>query len=177
LQLYRKSNPPLLEWLGSPIIYREDFSVAQQMRDLAPTCYSPIACQYHYFKMAKGNYKDYLKEDEVKLKKYLYVLRPVLGVIWLERDMGVVPTEFQKLVDGVVNNPELEQAIRELLKIKMSSTEKDYGPRMPAINDFLEAELTRMEAQEFERKVGHCPLEKLNELFRSSLSEVWSNLD
>lgn len=173
LQLYRKSNPPLLEWLGSPIIYREEFSIAQQMRDLASTCYSPIACQYHYYKMAKGNYKDYLKQEMVKLKKYLYVLRPVLGVIWLEQDMGVVPTEFQKLVDGVIDDPELEQAIERLLEIKMSSTEKDVGPRMPVINEFLERELSRMEAQEFERKVGNCPLEKLNQLFRGALAEVW----
>ena len=109
----------------------------------------------------------------VKLKKYLYVLRPVLGVIWLEREMGVVPTEFQKLVDGVVDDPELEQAIERLLEIKMSSTEKDVGPKMPVINNFLEFELARMEAQEFEHKVGNCPLEKLNQLYRNALTEVW----
>ncbi len=175
LQLYRKSNPPLLEWLGSPIVYQENFSVAQQMRDLAPTCYSPIACQYHYFKMARGNYRGYLQGDEVRLKKYLYVLRPVLGVIWLERDMGVVPTEFQKLVDGVVDDPALKQTIAKLLEIKMSSTEKDVGPRMPVLNDFLETELGRMEAQAFERKIGNCPLEKLNQLYRDALTEVWAS--
>ena len=28
LQLFRKSNPPLLEWLGSPIVYLEQYSTA-----------------------------------------------------------------------------------------------------------------------------------------------------
>ena len=28
LQLFRKSNPPLLEWLDSPIVYRDRFDVA-----------------------------------------------------------------------------------------------------------------------------------------------------
>ena len=44
LQLYYKSNPPLLEWLGSPIIYQEKYTVAQQLRNLAPEFYNPIAC-------------------------------------------------------------------------------------------------------------------------------------
>jgi predicted nucleotidyltransferase len=35
LQLLRKTNPPGLEWLGSPIIYLEKYSIAQRMRQLA----------------------------------------------------------------------------------------------------------------------------------------------
>ena len=31
LSLFRKSNPPLLEWLGSPIIYQEKFTIVSQM--------------------------------------------------------------------------------------------------------------------------------------------------
>lgn len=55
LQLFRKSNPPLLEWLGSPIVYRERYSVAAKMRALAEIHYSPSACQHHYLHMARGN--------------------------------------------------------------------------------------------------------------------------
>ncbi len=61
LGLLRKSNPPLLEWLGSPIIYWEKYSVAQQMRALTSTYYSPKACMYHYLHMARGNYREYLR--------------------------------------------------------------------------------------------------------------------
>ncbi|KAA3615175.1 MAG: nucleotidyltransferase domain-containing protein [Planctomycetota bacterium] len=35
LKLFRKSNPPLLEWLGSPIVYREPAQTAAKMRKLA----------------------------------------------------------------------------------------------------------------------------------------------
>src|SRR5947209_3872560 len=34
LQLYKKSNPPLYEWLVSPIVYLEHGNFAQQLRDL-----------------------------------------------------------------------------------------------------------------------------------------------
>ena len=175
LQLFQKSNSPLWEWLGSPIIYQEEFSVIQNMRKLANTCYSPIACQYHYFKMAKGNNPDNLADEKVKLKKYLYALRPVLAVIWLEKQLGVVPTEFQKLIDGVVTDQNLKQAIARLLKMKMAGTEKDVGDIIPEISNFLNTELQRMEEQEFEKQTGNCPVEELNNLFRQALDEVWSS--
>src|SRR4030065_2466253 len=52
LGLFRKSNPPLLEWLGSPIVYLEKYSGAAKMRQRAPEYYSPTAYLYHYLHMA-----------------------------------------------------------------------------------------------------------------------------
>ncbi len=57
LTLLQKSNPPLLEWLQSPIIYREHTDIAQRFRALLPEYYSPTARFYHYLNMAKGNFK------------------------------------------------------------------------------------------------------------------------
>jgi hypothetical protein len=34
--------------------------------------------------MAKGNFREYLKKELVPLKKYFYVLRPLLAIMWLE---------------------------------------------------------------------------------------------
>jgi predicted nucleotidyltransferase len=173
LRLFQKSNPPLLEWLGSPIVYLENGPVAQRMRELAPLCYSPIACMHHYYKMAKGNYRDYLQGDEVRMKKYVYVLRPVLGVLWLENDMGIVPTAFQDLVDGVVESGPLKDAIHRLVERKQAGKELDRGPRVAAISDFLDRELARMEQAEFAKRVGRCPPDALDELFRWALDKMW----
>ncbi|MHC4214967.1 MAG: nucleotidyltransferase domain-containing protein [Planctomycetota bacterium] len=174
LKLFRKSNPPLYEWLGSPIIYLEKYSVAKKMRQLAPSCYSPIACMYHYYKMAKGNNREFLKGPNVKRKKYFYVLRPILAVIWIERELGVVPTEFQVLVDTIVESSELKKGINDLLEAKRIGKELDYGPRIEVISNFIDAELERMENEQFEKRTGKCPVEKLNELFRNVLEEVYS---
>ena len=40
LKLFEKSNPPLLEWLQCPFIYRECFSLAAQLRELLPEAVS-----------------------------------------------------------------------------------------------------------------------------------------
>lgn len=65
LLLFRKSNPPLMEWLGSPIIYLEEYSTTEKMRELAKEYYSPIASIYHYLHMAQGNHGEYLKGERV----------------------------------------------------------------------------------------------------------------
>ena len=79
-RLFRKSNPPMLEWLRSPIIYREQFSTAEKLRELSEKYYNPRSCMYHYLSMAKGNFNEFLTDRElVKIKKYFYVLRPVLA--------------------------------------------------------------------------------------------------
>jgi predicted nucleotidyltransferase len=86
LRLLRKSNPPLLEWLKSPVVYRHDPVFAAEFGTLATEFYSPRRCCAHYLRMAFGNWRDYLPgREEVSLKKYLYVFRPLLACRWVER--------------------------------------------------------------------------------------------
>ena len=66
LQLFNSSNPPLYEWLTSPITYIEKEGFAERLRDLIAIFYSRTSCLYHYLHMAKGNYRNYLKGDKVK---------------------------------------------------------------------------------------------------------------
>ena len=174
LRLFRKSNPPLLEWLGSPIVYLEKYSIAVRMRELARVYYSPSACQYHYLHMARRNFREYLRGEIVRVKKYFYVLRPLLAMNWSERGLGVVPTDFNVLVDRLVTDPTLRSEIERLLTAKRAGTELDRGPRIEPISRFIESELARWEGQKI---VSHPPssdlTDKLDALFRKSLAEVW----
>lgn len=174
LQLFHKSNPPLLEWLGSPIVYMEQFSTAQKLRELARTFYSMPACMYHYLHMAEGNYREYLRGETVWVKKYFYVLRPVLAINWLERGLGLVPTEFQKLVDGILDDRQLIADINALIEQKRQGAELDQGPRVPSISNYLDAEIMRLRECRFDAEYQRPDLETLNQLFRSTLAEVWS---
>jgi hypothetical protein len=109
LKLLRKSNPPLLEWLQSPIVYTQKSTFIDRLRELMNEYYAPISCMYHYLHMAENNFRQYLKGQEVWVKKYFYVLRPVLACIWIERGYGVVPMEFGKLVDRIVDDQALKR--------------------------------------------------------------------
>src|SRR5436190_18752929 len=48
LQLLRKSNPPLLEWLKSPVVYKRDPVFVAECEALAAKYYSPRKCFAHY---------------------------------------------------------------------------------------------------------------------------------
>ncbi len=144
LRLLQKSNPPLLEWLQSPLVYREHSAVVQRLRDPMPQYYQPIACHYHYLHMAQGNYRDFLRGDTVWLKKYFYVLRPVLACRWIERGYGVVPTQFQTLVDRVLDDDDVRAAVQDLIRRKKAGEELDRGPHIPALSRFLAREVDRL---------------------------------
>ncbi len=173
LKLFRKSNPPLLEWLGSPIVYREELMTASRLRKLSESYYSPSASGYHYLHMAKKNYREYLKGDIVWRKKYFYVLRPLLAIKWLEAGYGVVPTEFETLLKKLVPPGGLRDAIAQLINEKAEGGELDRGPRVPEISDFIITELDRLAETKFAKRPKVPPVGPLNELFRLELKEVY----
>ncbi len=173
LQLMLKSNPPLCEWLDSPIVYRELGSVAASMREVLPRVFNPIAAHFHYLHMAQGNFREFLRGERVRQKKYFYVLRPLLACRFIERDLGVVPTAFETLVKATLEDASLKAAIAELVERKRDGVELGEGPRIPAISAFIEAELVRQEQRTPARPPPTVGTAELDQLFRSALAEVW----
>lgn len=170
LLLLRKSNPPLLEWLQSAIVYRSDAAFVDALKRLMVTYYSPRQCMYHYLHMAKGNIREYLKGERVWVKKYFYVLRPLLACRWIEAGRGVVPMEFARLVDGVDISQELRDTIRRLLADKLAGREMDDGPRIAAFHEFFDSEMPRLEGIVGEVPAGEKhDYERLDALFRSAI--------
>jgi uncharacterized protein len=172
LVLFRKSNPPLLEWLNSPIVYREQPHLVNELRTLAATYHSPAAMLYHYFSMARGNFREFLQGESVIRKKYLYVLRPILAIRWIERQASLPPVEFANLVAGTVDDEQLQSAIDALLVEKQAGMEKDRSPRIAPLSDFIAGEIARLEQVDF----GSGPatdIEPLNEFFRRAIGEDW----
>ncbi|MFH1563590.1 MAG: nucleotidyltransferase domain-containing protein [Nitrospirota bacterium] len=174
LKLFRKSNPPLLEWLRSPIVYLEQFSTAQQIRELSTEYFNPKSCLYHYLHIAVGNYREYLKRDRVLVKKYFYVLRPILACQWIERNNTMPPMEFSQLLDTQVEDKSLKLAIEELVKRKMNGEELDSEPKINIINEFLEERISYFEDYTQKYPFRKTPnTTKLDQLFRNTLKEVW----
>lgn len=169
LKLMAKSNPPLFEWLRSPIVYREVGDVAARMRDLMATYYSPAACRHHYLQMARGNFREYLKTDVVWRKKYFYLLRPLLACRWIDLSLGPVPMEFEALLDATGIEPDVRAAIDRLLAEKRAGDELGRGPADPVLNGFIRQEFERHEKAPAPERGRPPDLEPLNVLFRSAI--------
>ena len=173
LRLFHKSNPPLLEWLQCSIVYREKFSFAKKLRALLPDFYSPKASYFHYLHMARGNIREYLHGDTVWQKKYFYVLRPLLAMLWIERGLGPVPIEFNRLLGAVVADSGLRSAIDMLVEAKKNGAELDRGPKIPVISRFIETEMDRLQSKSAHNTNVAPPVDLLNDLFRDTLTEIW----
>ncbi|MDD5200944.1 MAG: nucleotidyltransferase domain-containing protein [Terrimicrobiaceae bacterium] len=145
LKLLRKSNPSLMEWIKSPIVYRADPVFALLFGLLASEFHSPERSFRHYLHMAQGNHRAHLRGERVRLKKYLYVLRPLLACRWIERGLGPVPMKFQILADAVIEEANLRFHIAVLVARKRAGEELDAAQKIPAISAFVEQELERLE--------------------------------
>jgi predicted nucleotidyltransferase len=174
LQLYKKSNPPLMEWLSSPIIYMENYSLAQKMRELLGNFFSPVPAIYHYLHIARKKYEEVISTDQVRIKRYFYILRPLLACMWIEKNNTMPPMEFSRLMEDQKLDQCLIDEINKLLLKKTSGLEIDIEPQRPVIMDFF-----RNNIHHFENYLKSVKNEKtsdvslLNALFRQTLKEVW----
>jgi predicted nucleotidyltransferase len=171
LGLLRKSNPPLLEWLQSPIVYAEFPDFRDSLWDLSQRYFCPRACMYHYMSMADRNRRTYLNGSTIRLKRYFYMLRPVLACEWLTERGSIVPMQFGTLLDELVPSGPIRSIIDELLERKRAGIELGEGPVIPELSDFI---VQKMEA--FKEVVKGTeftePWESLDDYFRQTLSAV-----
>ena len=169
LRLLHRSNPTLLEWFRSPVVYKEtDFS--HEFIPLMQNYFSSKRGLYHYLSMADGNYREYLRGEMVRAKKYFYVLRPLLACRWILRTNTPPPMLFSELAAADLP-AHLNESVQELLRIKMEVPEMKLIPRVNEINAFIEEKLPRIKEQIRSLPEEHGQgYDELNELF---LKYLW----
>ncbi|PGL71391.1 nucleotidyltransferase domain-containing protein [Bacillus sp. AFS055030] len=174
LNLFAKSNPALLEWLRSPIVYYDDLTISVVLRKIGNEILSKKACIYHYLHMAKGNYRDYLQGEEVKIKKYFYVLRPILACMWIQKYNEIPPVLFDELLKMEGLEQDFLEEVEKLLIRKKQGEELDLEPRKKALNQFIENNIQIFE--EYVKGIkesNKVNIEYLSELFRTTIEQSW----
>lgn len=172
LQLISKSNPVAFEWLQSKIVYREVPFWEEEVRPACAPFFSPKAAMMHYLSMAKHNYREHMRDGtspSVRLKKYLYITRPLLCCRWIEmyRNVLLPPMQFHTLMEGTLpaSKAGLHHALLDLVERKKAGHELDEGPAIKCINDFIDAELARLRAVADHMPVGRGEIATLDRLF------------
>lgn len=168
LTLLHKSNPTLFEWNSSPIVYKTT-GQWKRISDIINRYFVAKAGLYHYLSTAKGNYREYLKGETVRLKKYFYVLRPLLACKWILAKGTPPPMLFSTLMDKYLEEAVVPD-VKNLLNLKMSEPEISEGKRLDRVNGYIERSI-----QEIEEKIRLLPAarndgwDELNEIFLSLL--------
>lgn len=144
LRLLYRSNPTLFEWFFSPIVYMET-PFAVQLRQIMREYFSEKKSLYHYISMAEGNYREYLKGEMVRAKKYFYVLRPALACQWILVKRTPPPILFSELAAAMLPS-KLKGEVDRLLRLKMDLPEIGQIPRVEVLNAFLDKQINEIKA-------------------------------
>ena len=168
LRLLRASNPTLFEWFSSPIVYRET-AFAQEFRSIMQRYFSSKRGLSHYLSMASSNYREYLKGDTVKAKKYFYVLRPVLACRWILDKGTPPPMLFSELMETELN-PVLLPEVNRLLDLKMNAPEIKTIAKIESVNRYIDSSIEEVRSRivQLPEDANHG-WEELDQLFLSQL--------
>ena len=170
LQLLHNSNPTLFEWNASPIVYRKA-KEWDAISTLIDEYFIGKNGLYHYLNMARTNTREFLQGDKVKLKKYFYVLRPILACKWILKKGTPPPMLFSDLVKECLDE-EIREEVERLLQQKINTPELGEGERIATLNAYIERNIEQIaEAIEKLPKARNKGWNKLNEAFLSLLED------
>ncbi len=144
LRLLYKSNPTIFEWAGSPTVYRN----APEWDDVCESFsvyFKPKLTFYHYLSMAKGN-RPPSGGENVKLKKYLYTLRPILACRHILETGTPPPMPFAELCSEYLDTG-VYQHVKKLLKLKLEGNELSEGLRIYEIDEYINSSFAYLDSQ------------------------------
>ena len=165
---FQRGNAALFEWANSPVVYKTT-DLWEKIYDACRSYFSEKAALYHYYGTAKSTFRQYLQEEFVPYKKYIYALRPLLACRYIETCHCVPPVRFDELLRQNLPD-ELTVQINEMLQVKARSDEKDRNPGLPVLRKYIAKEIDR-----YEQMLKKMPedrvldWERLDQIFLASL--------
>ena len=171
LRLLHKSNPPLLERIQSPIIYRCDKDFLNGINELAKSQYSRIATIHHYLNMATKTFDEIKEVEEYKLKKFFYALRSAIACKWVIEKEEIPPIEFQKMINGLKLESNIENSILELISLKATISEGYLHKGEKNLVSFIENCIQEADAKRLTLPAAKGSLNDLNKFFIKTLSD------
>lgn len=141
-RLMHSSNPTVFEWIHSPIVYTTHPIIAE-ITPLIDSFFSCKAGLYHYLNIAKAHYKGYIcNKNKVKLKKYFYVLRPLMACDWILAHQTPPPVLFDSLLNEMEPDDELFIAIQKLISQKQKANEAEMIDHIPVLEEYIASEIS-----------------------------------
>ncbi|GAA4695258.1 hypothetical protein APR04_002522 [Promicromonospora umidemergens] len=141
-----KGNATVGEWLRSPIVYRGDAVLRDELVALADDVVDRHALTRHYVHVARNNLA--LLATSGVAKKFFYALRPAVTLRWMRvrDDSTLPPMDLPTLVAEAAVPEDVRMAVDELIGHKSRTREMGALVVPDILLAFVEAELCRAEA-------------------------------
>jgi uncharacterized protein len=170
LRQIRRSNATPFEWLQSPILYQEKNGFRDALWALAPPYFDPRAAVHHYLGICHNSLKSGVIGNRINIKKYFYVLRPLLAAMWAVDQKTVPPMSFAPLLVQLQDNTSLLNIIHQLWAEKEQAPEGHMVYLIPEIQTFIEREMERCRATSDTFSAHKLTDEPLNAFFSKTIS-------
>lgn len=144
------SNTSIIEWVNSDIVYQSDNIFLERSRKIVGSMFNNKSLYYHYLNMAKKNWEMHIKDKKIILyKKYLYVIRPLLMLMYIEsksyeklKSEMIIVNDFYKLLQIIKDMDEYHMSTELLAEIDylvdIKQTNKGYeGPPLICMNEWI----------------------------------------
>ena len=176
LSLSIKSNSSIYEWVNSPVKYKWSH-FADELQEIINSQTRLYTHIKHQANLCKAQYKRFIEPyEEVRYKKYIYAIRPILSIMYMLRYDAVAPISMidtlKKLKEGGLSIPD-QIAIEKLIQDKKEKSERDTGPRNVFLDTLIESYLS--DAMQYEDKVKpdrEKYVERSNSFFRSTVRKL-----
>jgi predicted nucleotidyltransferase len=145
LQLMRKSNSPLLEWLSSPIQYHIWPEAFDRLIELSKMAFMPETSCHHYLSMAKKKVEQIKGNGRVRLKTYMYAIRPTLCCDWIIKNMEQPPMHIDNLLAEITDDLHFKDQVNQLIAQKRAHTEKYTVKRSEVIENYINKKIIELQ--------------------------------
>jgi predicted nucleotidyltransferase len=143
LKLLAKGNAVILEWLTSPITYREDHEFRDAFLALAREIAPRELVVRHYLHLGERQRSVHFAGGKrVARKKIFYALRPAAALRWLRQRPAesVAPMHFPTLLGECDPPAEVFRLSQEMMAEKAKSREMGMGTLPRPIAEFIDQE-------------------------------------
>ena len=163
LRLLHSSNPVIFEWVNSPIVYKQT-AFLNEFKEFIKPYFMTIKGAHHYLHMAERNYNEFLRKEKVKLKKYFYVLRPILATKYVLEYKTNPPMLFIELMSSQLDT-NIKPYVDSLLEKKKNVSELGESNIIIPLNEYIEKELVLLTNEVNNLKKEEVTWDELNNLF------------
>lgn len=166
-----KSNGVMFEWLKSPTVYKDSKEFKSRSLSFMEHYFRPKGTMNHYLGLTKRTYLDFGDKNEVKIKKYFYILRPILAARFIYENKTVPPMEFNKLLDSSKTIEPITDFVKKLLIEKEKQEEAYLIPRVSQIDKYVEDELKFLSDNSRELEDNHIGSDNIDNFLFELIKE------
>ena len=203
----KQSNPSIIEWLYSPIIYINRMNFQEMCLKLLSKMHSKLSLMYHYKSIAWTNWETHInitnsdedevncqndnsknnvlpKKNEVNCKKYFYVIRPIATLQYLmesNNGQNEIIIDFNILLNKLIEmrcvDKDTVDELNKLISLKKSVDKMGTCKRIEKIDKWIIQQFNRFDEEVNANNSDSSYDEKKESFVVNSMISVYKKLE